>query len=126
MLGAAAFAEIVDVEPDSIIIEATGNENNIDSLVNLQRDYEIIELVRTGPYRLVSWQRQQQLVMEAFDRHWRGVHKPARIAIRGVREAGTRLAELQTGRADLVPLPGSREVTAYPRQMPMCGSARRA
>jgi len=58
--------------------------------------------VGTGPYRLVSWQRQQQLVMEAFDRHWRGVHKPARIAIRGVREAGTRLAELQTGRADLV------------------------
>jgi len=41
-------AEVVDVEPDSIIIEATGDENHIDSLVNLLRDYEIIELVRTG------------------------------------------------------------------------------
>ena len=41
-------AEIVDVEPDSIIIEVTGDENKIDSLVNLLRDYEIIELVRTG------------------------------------------------------------------------------
>ena len=30
-------AEIVDVEPDSIIIEATGDENHIDSLVNLLR-----------------------------------------------------------------------------------------
>ncbi len=41
-------AEIVDVEPDSIIVEATGDEQHIDSLVNLLRDYEIIELVRTG------------------------------------------------------------------------------
>ena len=41
-------AEIVDVEPDSIIIEATGDEQKIDSLVGLLQDYEIIELVRTG------------------------------------------------------------------------------
>ena len=41
-------AEIVDVEPDSIIVEATGDEQHIDSLVNLLRDYGIIELVRTG------------------------------------------------------------------------------
>jgi peptide/nickel transport system substrate-binding protein len=58
--------------------------------------------VGTGPYRLVSWQRQQQLLLEAFDGHWRGAHQPKRIAIRGVREPGTRLAELQTGRADLI------------------------
>jgi acetolactate synthase-1/3 small subunit len=41
-------AEVVDVSPDSMIIEATGDEAHIDSLVNLLRDYEIIELVRTG------------------------------------------------------------------------------
>jgi acetolactate synthase-1/3 small subunit len=41
-------AEVLDVEPDSIIIEATGEEAKIDSLVNLLKDYEIIELVRTG------------------------------------------------------------------------------
>jgi acetolactate synthase-1/3 small subunit len=41
-------AEVVDVSPDSMIIEATGDEGHIDSLVNLLRDYEIIELVRTG------------------------------------------------------------------------------
>ncbi len=58
--------------------------------------------VGTGPYRLAAWQRQQQLVLEAFDKHWRGVHAPRRITIRGVREPGTRLAELQTGRADLI------------------------
>ena len=41
-------AEIVDVGPDSVIVEATGEEQKIDSLVGLLRDYEIIELVRTG------------------------------------------------------------------------------
>ena len=41
-------ADIIDVAPDSIIIEATGDETKIDSLVELLQDYEIIELVRTG------------------------------------------------------------------------------
>ncbi len=41
-------AEIIDVAPDSIIIEATGDEQKIDSLVGLLGDFDIIELVRTG------------------------------------------------------------------------------
>ena len=41
-------AEIVDVAPDSIIIEATGDEDKIDSLVQLFEDFQVIELVRTG------------------------------------------------------------------------------
>ncbi len=41
-------AEIVDVAPESIIIEATGEEQHIDALVELLKDYDIIELVRTG------------------------------------------------------------------------------
>jgi acetolactate synthase-1/3 small subunit len=41
-------AEVLDVSPESMIIEATGEEIKIDSLVNLLKDYDIIELVRTG------------------------------------------------------------------------------
>ena len=41
-------AEVLDAAPDSMILEATGEEKVIDSLVNLLKDYEIIELVRTG------------------------------------------------------------------------------
>ena len=41
-------AEIVDVSPDAIIIEATGDEQKIEALVGLLGDYEVIELVRTG------------------------------------------------------------------------------
>jgi peptide/nickel transport system substrate-binding protein len=58
--------------------------------------------VGTGPYRMVEWQKQQQLVLEAYDKHWNGPHTPKRIVVRGIREAATRLAELQTGRADII------------------------
>ena len=40
--------KVVDVAPGSIMIEATGEEDKIDSLVNLLRGYGIKEMVRTG------------------------------------------------------------------------------
>jgi len=41
-------ARIVDVSPDSLIIETTGTEDKIDSLVEVLRPYGVIEMVRTG------------------------------------------------------------------------------
>jgi acetolactate synthase-1/3 small subunit len=41
-------AKIVDVSAESMIIEVTGHEHKIDSLVRLLEDYDVIELVRTG------------------------------------------------------------------------------
>jgi acetolactate synthase-1/3 small subunit len=41
-------AKIVDVGPDSIIVEATGHEHTIDSLAQLLKDYDVAEMVRTG------------------------------------------------------------------------------
>ncbi len=41
-------AKIVDVGAESMIIEVTGHENKIDSLVRLLKDYDVVELVRTG------------------------------------------------------------------------------
>ena len=41
-------AEIVDVGPDSIIVEITGDEEKIESFIALLGDFEVIELVRTG------------------------------------------------------------------------------
>ena len=39
---------IVDIGPDAVIVEASGTEAEIDSLVALVRGYGIKELVRTG------------------------------------------------------------------------------
>lgn len=46
-------ANVLDVSPDSLILEATGDEGKIDSFVTLLRDYEIIELVRTGRVAMI-------------------------------------------------------------------------
>ncbi len=39
---------IVDVAPDSLIIEITGNQGKIDAFLRLLGGYEILELARTG------------------------------------------------------------------------------
>lgn len=41
-------ARIVDVSPETLVIEATGTEEKIDSLVEMLRPYTIVEMVRTG------------------------------------------------------------------------------
>ena len=46
-------AKIVDVAPDSVVVEATGDEEKIDGLVELLRPKGIIEMVRTGRVAMV-------------------------------------------------------------------------
>ncbi|HID86577.1 MAG TPA: acetolactate synthase small subunit [Anaerolineae bacterium] len=46
-------AKIVDVAADSLIIEITGSEEKIDSLVGLLRPFGIREMVRTGRVAMV-------------------------------------------------------------------------
>jgi len=41
-------ARIVDVSPDSLIVEITGTEDKIDSLVEVLRPYGIADMARTG------------------------------------------------------------------------------
>lgn len=41
-------ARIVDVSPESLVIETTGTEDKIDSLVEVLRPYGVMEMVRTG------------------------------------------------------------------------------
>ena len=39
---------IIDVSPESLIIEITGNQSKIDAFLKLLEGYEILELARTG------------------------------------------------------------------------------
>jgi acetolactate synthase-1/3 small subunit len=41
-------ARVVDVAPDSLIIEITGAEDKIDGLLEVLRPYGVVEMVRTG------------------------------------------------------------------------------
>jgi acetolactate synthase-1/3 small subunit len=41
-------ARVIDVSAESLVIEATGTEDKIDSLLDVLRPYGVIEMVRTG------------------------------------------------------------------------------
>lgn len=41
-------AKIVDVAPDSVLVELTGNQAKIDAFIKLLNDFTILEFVRTG------------------------------------------------------------------------------
>jgi acetolactate synthase-1/3 small subunit len=46
-------AKVIDVAPDSLIIEFTGNENKSSAFLRLIEPYGILELARTGQVALV-------------------------------------------------------------------------
>ncbi len=41
-------AKIVDVSPESVIVELTGTQSKIDAFTNLLGDFKVLELARTG------------------------------------------------------------------------------
>ena len=41
-------ARVVDVSPESLIVEITGTEDKIDGLLDVLRPYGVLEMVRTG------------------------------------------------------------------------------
>lgn len=46
-------ARVVDVGPESLVIETTGTEDKIDSLLEVLRPYGLLEMVRTGRIAMV-------------------------------------------------------------------------
>lgn len=50
-------ARVVDVAPDSVVIETTGTEEKIEGLLEVLRPYGILELVRTGRVGMVRGAR---------------------------------------------------------------------
>jgi acetolactate synthase-1/3 small subunit len=61
-------ANIVDVAPDSVTIEVTGNEEKIDTLFNLLRGFGIREVARTGTIAMTRGGRGALRVEEKLSR----------------------------------------------------------
>ena len=58
--------------------------------------------VGAGPFRMVSFDPGQQLVLEAFDAYWGGKPKTAKLTLKTMAEPSTRVAALRTGAADVI------------------------
>ena len=58
--------------------------------------------VGTGPFRFVELVKDDHLVVEAFDRHWRGAPKVRRIIYKAIPEPFTRAAALRNNEVELI------------------------
>jgi peptide/nickel transport system substrate-binding protein len=58
--------------------------------------------VGTGPYRVVKWVKDQELVLEANPKYWGGAPPVKRVVYRPIPEDSARVAALQTGEADII------------------------
>ena len=58
--------------------------------------------VGTGPFKMVQWNRDQQLVLEGFDKHWRGAPPLKKLIIVPVKDNTTRVQRLKRGEVHLV------------------------
>jgi peptide/nickel transport system substrate-binding protein len=58
--------------------------------------------IGSGPYKLVSWQKGVETDLEASPNYWRIKPPFAKVVFRNVPDASTRIADLKTGKADLV------------------------
>ena len=70
-------AEIIDVGPESLIIEVTGPDDKIDAMFDLLKDYGVVEIVRTGRVALLrgvasSTPGLHELAEEPFERYPEG------------------------------------------------------
>jgi peptide/nickel transport system substrate-binding protein len=70
------------------------------------------EPVGSGPYKLQAWQRGVQATLAANDSYWRGKPPFRTVTFRVVPDVSTRVADLRTGRADIVRQLGPDEAVA--------------
>jgi peptide/nickel transport system substrate-binding protein len=56
----------------------------------------------SGPYKLVNWQKGVQSELEAYSGYWRVKPPFQRVVFRSVPDVSTRIADLKTGKADLI------------------------
>ena len=58
--------------------------------------------VGAGPYKLVSWTKNAELVLERFTGYWRGAPSIERVVFRPIADETVRLANLRSGTVQLV------------------------
>src|SRR5262245_59404258 len=56
--------------------------------------------VGSGPYRLIDYQRESRIVLEAYDRYWGGAAKIKNLTFQVIKDTSTRIAAVQSGQVD--------------------------
>jgi peptide/nickel transport system substrate-binding protein len=56
----------------------------------------------SGPYKLTEWKKGIETDLEAYGSYWRGKPPFQKVVFRAVPDVSTRIADLKTGKADLI------------------------
>jgi peptide/nickel transport system substrate-binding protein len=57
--------------------------------------------IGTGPYKLVRWNKDEEIVLEANDQYWRGAPRIKTVVFRPIPDDAVRVAALQNGEVDV-------------------------
>src|SRR5688572_1156286 len=57
--------------------------------------------IGTGPYKFVRWAKDEEIVLDAFDGHWRGAPKIKTVVFKPIPDDAVRVAALQNGEVDV-------------------------
>jgi peptide/nickel transport system substrate-binding protein len=57
--------------------------------------------IGTGPYKLVRWSKDEEIVLEANDQYWRGAPRIKTVVFRPIPDDAVRVAALQNGEIDV-------------------------
>ena len=57
--------------------------------------------IGTGPYKLVRWSKDEEIVLDANDHYWRGAPKIKNVVFRPIPDDAVRVAALQNGEVDV-------------------------
>src|SRR5207244_2236090 len=57
--------------------------------------------IGTGPYKLVRWSKDEEIVLEADPNHWRGAPRIKTVVFRPIPDDAVRVAALQNGEVDV-------------------------
>ncbi len=106
--------QLITSAPYPILPNRLASEHVISAeyLAEKGKEYLAKNPMGTGPYKFVKWVQQEETVLEANPDYWRGKPSIQQVIFRPVGEAATRIAQLQTGQADIIVNVPANQVSA--------------
>jgi peptide/nickel transport system substrate-binding protein len=106
-------------KPNAVLLERLNNRFIV-SKAAVEKDGNQLEnyKIGTGPYKLVSWQRDGNLVLARNDDYWRAKPEVKEAIFRTVKEEAARVAGLLAGQSDAIsnlPIEEIERVEKHPR-----------
>jgi len=115
-LQASNFVEVTKVEapddytvvittkrPSAVLLERLNNRFIVSQAAVEKNDNHLDNYrIGTGPYKIVSWQRDGLLVLTRNDDYWRGKPEIKEALFKTVKEESARVAGLLAGQADVI------------------------